>query len=371
VAAGLFVRSLRSASATDLGFDAARLLVVRVDERSSSPSPGRLAAAYARIAERLRSLPRVAGAATTLQIPFAISGSTEIHVPGIDSVQRFGQFTENIVGESYFETTGTRILRGRALGPGDQQRGTQVLVVSDSMAQVLWPGESALGKCVRVGDATAPCADVVGVAANIHQYDVRAEASLQYWIPESMRQSENSGPYGVLVRVDGDPARLASSIRQAVQPLVPTTAYVSVRPVGESVRAVIRPWRLGAIMFGAFGALGLFIAALGLYSVLAYSVGQRRREIGVRTALGARRTSVLRMVLWQGVGLTTAGVAVGLVVAAAAGGRLAPLLIGVGPRDPIVITVVVATLLAAALLASVIPAWRAARVDPALVLRDG
>ncbi|HSA55713.1 MAG TPA: ABC transporter permease [Gemmatimonadaceae bacterium] len=370
VGAGLFVRSLREARSTDLGFDADRLVVARIQVRSATGLPGGSSPVYREFLEPLRGVPGVTAATTTLQIPFSTSGSTSLAVPGIDSVERFGQFRLNGVGEDYFETTGTRILQGRALNRNDRAGSPLVLVVSDSMARVLWPGESALGKCVQVGGPHAPCSEVVGVAANIHQYDIRAEPSLQYWFPESQNQGNNSGAFGVLARVQGDPAAMLPAVRRALEPHVPGSAFLTVRTLRESVDRVLRPWRLGAAMFGLFGLLGLVIAAVGLYSVLAYSVGQRRREIGVRSALGAQRIRVMRMVLSQGLCATGIGVGIGLLVVLAVGRWLEPLLVGVGPRDPMVLALVATTLLGTALLASVVPAWRATRVDPALALRE-
>ncbi len=368
VGAGLFVRSLAAARSTDMGFDADRLLVVRLQIRGSDPIPGGLSHALHEFADRLRAVPGVEGAATTVQIPFAISGSTEISVPGVDSVQRFGEFRSNPVGDDYFPTTGTRILAGRMLTRADRTGARRVIVVSDAMARTLWPGQSALGKCVRLGGAEAACSEVVGVAANIHQYDVRHEASLQYWTPEPLKQRETDGPYGVMVRVR-EPTAMIAAIRTALAPITPATAFLTIRPIGDSVDRAIRPWRLGAVMFGLFGAIGLLIAAVGLYSVLAYTVGQRRRELGIRVALGAVTARVVRLVVAQTLMMAFVGIVIGLVTAALAARWLGALLIGVGPRDPLVLSVVASTLLLTAVAASLFPAWHAARVNPAQALR--
>jgi putative ABC transport system permease protein len=146
--------------------------------------------------------------------------------------------------------------------------------------------------------------------------------------------------------------------------------HLTVRPLGTSVERALRPWRLGATMFSAFGVLGLLIATIGLFSALAYAVSQRRREFGVRVALGARMSGIVGMVLGQALRLAGIGVALGVAIAFAAGGRLAPLLMGVGPRDPAVITVVALALGITAVIAGIVPAWRAARVDPSNALRS-
>ena len=370
IGAGLFVRSLVTAQSTRLGFDADRLLILSVRNRSTEPLAGGTNAAYRELANRVRVLPGVVAAATTTQVPFGISGSTYLAVPGIDSLDRLGSFRLNAVGDGYFETSGTRIIRGRALTPEDRYGTPLVMVVSDSMARALWPGRDAIGQCVKVGGPTFPCSEVVGVAENVHQYEIRQESSLQYWFPESQRQGDNSGAFGVLVRVDGDPARMAPAIRRVLLPSLPGTLHLTVRPLGTSVERALRPWRLGATMFTVFGALGLLIATVGLFSALAYAVSQRRREFGVRVALGARSGGIVRIVLGQGLRLAIMGLAIGVAITLVAGGQLAPLLLGVGPRDPLVTAGVAVALGVTALLAGLIPAWRASRVDPADALRS-
>ena len=370
IGAGLFVRSLMAAQDTRLGYDADRLVLMTLRNRSPDPVPGGMSAFYRELAVNARGLPGVTSATTTMQVPFSISGNTTIEVPGIDSVERLGSFLLNGVGHGYFETMGTRILRGRALNDDDRMGSPLVMVVSDSMARTLWPGQDAVGKCVKVGGATAPCSDVVGVAENVHQYEIRQEESLQYWFPESQQQGGNSGAFGVLVRTDGDPARLAPALRSALLPALPSSLHLTVRPLGTSVDRAMQPWRLGATMFGAFGALGLLIATMGLFSALAYAVNQRRREFGVRVALGARTSGIVSMVLGQGLRLVMIGLVLGVAVTFAAGGRLAPLLMGVGPRDPLVTIGVALALGLTAIAAGVIPAWRAARVDPSDALRN-
>jgi predicted permease len=370
IGAGLFVRSLVAAQSTRLGYDADRLLILTLRNRSSEPLPGGTSAFYRELASTARAVPGVVGATTTMQVPFSISGNTYLAVPGIDSVDRLGPFRLNGVGDRYFETTGTRIIRGRALTSEDRYGTPLVMVVSDSMARTLWPGRDPIGQCVKVGGPTFPCSEVVGVAENVHQYEIRQESSLQYWFPESQQQGNNSGAFGVLVRVDGDPARLAPALRRALLPTLPGVLHLTVRPLGTSVEAALRPWRLGATMFTAFGALGLLIAMVGLFSALAYAVSQRRREFGVRVALGARSGGIVRLVLGQGLRFAIMGLAIGLAIALVAGGQLAPLLLGVSPRDPLVTLGVALALGVTAILAGLIPAWRASRVDPADALRS-
>jgi predicted permease len=370
IGAGLFVRSLVAAQTTRLGYDADRLIILNVRQRTSDRVSVETSTIYRNLAMRVRALPGVVAATTTMQVPFAISGGTAIAVPGLDSVEHLGNFRLNGVGDGYFETTGTRIIRGRALNADDRRGTPLVMVVSDSMARTLWPGRDAIGQCVKVGGPTFPCSEVVGVAENVHQYEIRQESSLQYWFPESQEQGNNSGAFGVLVRVDGDPARLAPALRSALLPTLPGSVHLTARPLGTSVARALRPWRLGATLFTAFGVLGLVIATVGLFSALAYAVSQRRREFGVRVALGADRVGIVRMVLGQALRLSALGLAIGLGIALLGGGQLAPLLFEIGPRDPLVTVGVALALGITAVVAGLIPAWRASRVDPVDAMRS-
>lgn len=369
--AGLFIRSLQQARAEPLGFDTRGLITVTAEQLDTNGGRDAMAALYRRFAERVRSVPGVLHATTTVQIPFRTSASTTIAVPGIDSasLDRLGQMLINPVGDDYFETMGTRIIRGRGLGKQDVATSTRVMVVSDSMARALWPSADPIGKCVKVGGADQPCSIVVGVAENIHQYEIRAEPALQYWVPESQNQDGNGGAYAVMVRVAGDAHAMFPALRLALQREAPPSTFVSLTAVEDAVSGVVRPWRIGAMVLTAFGVLGLIIAALGLYSVLAYMVSQRSAEIGIRMALGATPPSVIASVITDGIRVVLIGVVAGLVVALAGGRWINAILFGVTTTDPLVLPLTIAVLLTAALVASAVPAWRASRVDPAEALR--
>jgi predicted permease len=369
--AGLFIRSLQQARSTQLGFDARGLITVTAERLEAGGGRDDMSALYRQFAERLRSVPGVLHATTTIQIPFWLSGSTSISVPGIDSatLERIGEMRMNSVGIDYFETMGTRIVRGRSLDARDGATSPRVIVVSDSMARALWPGADPIGKCVRVGGGEEPCSVVVGVAENIHQYEVRPEPVLQYWFPESQNQGGNGGAYAVMVRVAGNPRAMFPTLRQVLQSVAPPSTYISLAVLDDAVSRVVRPWRMGAMVLSAFGALGLIIAAMGLYSVLAYTVSQRSAELGLRMALGATPRHVIARVIFDGLIVVTAGLGAGLALALVAGRSIDAVLFGVTTADPLVIPLTVATLLSAALVASAIPAWRASRLDPAQALR--
>ena len=208
---------------------------------------------------------------------------------------------------------------------------------------------------------------VVGVAENIHQSSLTENQKLQYYLSiEQMRPYEAS----VFVRTRGEASTHAETVRRELQKLMPGASYVSVTPMREIIDPRQRSWQIGATMFLVFGMLALVLAAVGLYSVIAYSVAQRTQEIGVRIALGAGVRDVVRLVLGEGVRFAVIGIVIGGGVALWASKWIGPLLFSVSPKDPTVYGVVAAVLLAVAILASAIPATRASRVDPNVALRS-
>ena len=371
VGAGLFVRSLHNVRTTELGLDAEHLVIAQVDYRGAEPSTVEARAAHnATLLDALRRVPGVEHASTSLSVPFSRSVATRLATEHSDSAQTLGRFLLNAVGPDYFETTGTEIIRGRALTAEDRAGSPRVVVVSEAMARTLWPGENAVGKCLKVGGAEQPCSEVVGVARNaVHDDVALVGETAQYWFPEAQRQGNNGGVSAYLARVRGDPLAMVKAIEDGIQPLLPGDAGVQARSFGEILEPQQRPWRLGATMFSAFGLLALLIAAIGLYGVIAYQVGQRSHEIGVRMALGARAGDLTRMVVGEGVRLTTIGLVIGGAAALLGGRWVAPLLFGVSPFDPLVYAAVIATLFMIAVAACIVPAWRAARVDPSTALR--
>ena len=371
VGAGLFVRSLHNIRTADLGIDASRLLIAEVDYRGAEPPTVEGRAAHNSVLlDALRQTPGVEAATTSLSVPFSRSASTRLATVHSDSAQKEGRFLMNGVGPDYFRTMGMEIIRGRPLTNEDRAGSPNVIVVTESMAAKLWPGEDALGQCLRVGGPDSDCSEVVGIARNaVHDDLTGIGETLQYWFPESQRQGNNGGVNAYFARVRGEPGAILDNVREAMQAQLSGDASVRVRAFGELLEPEQRPWRLGATMFSAFGLLALLIAAIGLYGVIAYQVGQRTHEIGVRMALGAKSRDLTRMVLWEGLRLTMIGLALGAAVALAAGRWVAPLLFGVSPFDPAVYAGVIATLSVVAIVACLVPAMRAAGVDPSSALR--
>jgi putative ABC transport system permease protein len=213
---------------------------------------------------------------------------------------------------------------------------------------------------------TMPCTYVVGIAENIKAGSLTEDPGLYYYVPNTQVVRTN----GLFVRTRGDAAKFQEGIRRRLQQEMPGASYITVMPFADIIGSQKRSWRLGATMFAAFGVLALVLAAIGLYSVIAYNVQQRTHEMGVRRALGAQVLDVVRMVITDGVRVAGIGVIIGVVVSLWASKWVKPLLFGVSARDPAIFVFVALLLLGVALLASWIPALRASRVDPQIALRS-
>ncbi len=366
IGAGLFVRSLHNARSIDLGFDADRLLHVGLSMRGVTLDMPRQLALFDGVKERAKTLPEVQTAASTISVPFWITWTTGISSPNVDSTRLRDDYYANAISPEYFETIGSPILRGRGFTVSDDSTSPKVAVMSESMAREIWANENPLGKCIELADETSGCHTVVGVVGDVVRGFAEGTAPHLY-LSWAQNPSRNGG---LFVRTRGRASDVKEAVRRGLQPLMPGMAYVDVNVVEEFVDPEMRPWRLGATMFTLFGALALVLAAVGLFSVISYNVSQRTHELGVRLALGAGASDVLRLVLREGLRITIVGMMLGVGVALLAGRFLTPLLFSVSPRDPLIFGIVIVTLLVAAVGATLMPALRASRVNPNVALRS-
>ncbi|HMA24812.1 MAG TPA: FtsX-like permease family protein, partial [Gemmatimonadaceae bacterium] len=316
--------------------------------------------------EHAQAIPGVERATRALTVPFWTTWSQRLFVAGIDSVSKLGDFTLQAATPSFFSTMGTRILRGRAFTAADGEHAPRVMVIGESMAKRIWPSEDAIGKCIRVRADTMPCTTVVGIAEDVRRGKI-SETEMHYYMPTDQFQPQSGG---LFVRTSGPATGKADQVRREMQKLMPGVSYVTVTPMSTIIAPEIRAWKIGAIMFAVFGALALVLAAIGLYSVIAYNVTQRTHEMGVRVALGAQARDVVQLIVRDGLRVVIPGVILGAIIALVAGKWVAPLLFQVSPKDPPVFAGVVVMLIAVAIAASWIPATRAARVDPNKALRS-
>jgi predicted permease len=369
VGAGLFVQSLRHVRDVRLGFDADSVLVVSLNMRDVRLDSAATVGLRLRLLESVKDVPGVVSATLQESTPFAGMSSWPIFVTGIDSTSSLGQFHFNTISADYFKTMGTRIVRGRAISETDVDGAPRVAVVGESMAKILWPGQDAIGRCFKLAADTMPCRYVVGVAEDIHSQSIDVESKLYfYYLPAAQWQQYDGG---LFVRARGDVASVVEPVRRRLQRQMPGRSYVTIRPLGDIVDATVRSWIVGARVFTGFGALALVLAAVGLYSVIAYGVTQRHHEIGVRLAIGASRTGIVRLVMIEGIRFAAAGIVIGGVVAWSAARWIGPMLFRQSPHDLAVFAVVGVVLFGVAVVASLLPAWRAARVDPKTALQAG
>jgi predicted permease len=369
--AGLFISSLHKVLGLRLGFDPDRLIVASVNLDPLGYRRLEINAMYERIRQRVQQLPGVAGASLSIGAPFQSSYAVSLDVPGRDSIPsvKTGGPYVSAVTSDYFRTLGTTVRRGRAFTDADNAGAQRVVVVNETMARLVWPGEDPLGKTMKIGQDPRPF-EVVGVVEDARREEVTDELVVQYFVPLAQSDSVFSdGVSSLMIRTAGPAAPLVDDVRREIQASSPELPYPNIDPLPQLYASQLRPWRIGSSLFALFGGLGVLLAAIGLYGVLSYVVSQRTQELGIRIALGAGRRSVLRLVLRQGLQVTLAAVLLGAAGALAAGRAIASLLYGVSPRDPLVLTAVALTLTLVAVVASYLPARRATRVDPMVALR--
>jgi hypothetical protein len=311
-------------------------------------------------------MPEVTHAALRESVPFAGMSGYPLRIPGVDSVMQLGRFDMNAVGADYFATVGTRIVRGRGIEARDVEGAAPVAVVSAAMAQRVWPGKDAIGRCMYV-DETAGCRQVVGIAEDIKTLGLAGDTEYYYYLPSAQFRPQEGG---LFIRTRGDARRFVEVVRRKLQQEMPGTSYVTVGPLSEGISRRTRAWDAGVRIFTALGALSAVLAAVGLYSLLANDVSRRRRELAVRMALGANAPGVARRVALRGLALTASGAALGGMIASASGRWVAPLLFHESPRDPLVYGVVTVVVMLVALTASFVPALRAASADPRMALQE-
>src|SRR4029077_17953076 len=310
IGAGLFVRSLRHVLMVPLGYEPDPVLTVDLNMRGERLDSARQVALRRELLDAARGIPGVLNASRRLSVPFWGSYSVSLYVAGIDSVRRLGRFELNAVDGDYFATMGTHVLEGRGITDQDLPGAPRAMVVSQAMARALWPNRDSIGQCIRVRFENAACTYVVGVAQNIKSQELENDPGLFYYLSAAQWNPQQGG---LFIRTRGDAAHHAEEIRRRLQQVMPGTSYVTVTPLRDILGERTRSWQLGATMFLAFGALALALAAIGLYSVMAYSVAQRTQEMGVRATLGAQERDLVRLVINEGLRLGLVGIVIGVV----------------------------------------------------------
>lgn len=379
VGAGLLVKSFGQLRSVPAGFDPGAVLTFRA---SAPPAryPGRaeVTAFFARLLEEVRRAPgvRVAGAGSGL--PLAVSsGDWGFDVEGRPVVRPRPSADWFVVTPGYFEALGVRLLRGRLPAENDDDGGVPVLFLNETAVRTIFPGEDVLGRRLRLSRTTGPeqrWRTIAGVVADVRQRGLERPPRPEMYIPLPQFQHFMAGTQArdmsVIVKTSGPPLALAAAMRAAVRRVDAEVPAAGMRAMDEIVGASLSARRRDTWLIGAFAALALVVAMVGVYGLTAYHVAQRRREIGLRVALGAARRDIVRMVLGQGLRPVALGMGIGLPMALAAAAALRSRLFEVRPHDGSVLAGIAALLVATAALACAVPARRAARIDAAISLRD-
>jgi predicted permease len=368
---GLLLRSLAAARGADVGFDPRGLVVTTVDLEMHRYSADRGRAFYHLALDRLQALPGVTGAALVERVPF----SPNLHAQNIFIDGRAytpgdrGTLTDvTRVTAGYFKAIGVRLLQGRDFDERDTVDSPGVVIVNDTMARRYWPGDTAIGKRVRVRASDGPVFEVIGVAAD-HKVRTVGEAPRPF-LHFSRNQAYNASAT-LLARTTDNADILVQAVRQELIALEPNIVFLENQTMEASIATTLFPARIGTIVLSVAGGVALLLAAIGLYGLIAFSVSRRTREIGIRVALGANPASVLALVLRQGMALVLVGLVAGALVAVVATRALQGALYGIAPTDPVSFGGAVALLSVVALAANLVPAYRASRTDPMVALRNG
>jgi predicted permease len=377
---GLLVKSFARLSRVPAGFEPSGVLTFRTTAPEVAyPGRGEVTAFYSRLMEQVRAVPgvRVAGAGSGLPLSVQ-SGDWGFDVEGRVSVPgRRPRADWFVVTPGYFEALGVRLVSGRLPADADDEQSAPVLFLNQAAARTTFPGEEAVGRRVRATRTTGPeqpWRTIAGVVADVRQRGLERPPRPEMYIPLPQFLHFMAGTQArnmsVVAKVDGSPLALAGSMRAALRRVDPEVPAAQLRAMDEVVGASLASRRRDVWLMGAFAALALAVAAIGVYGVIAYHVVQRRREIGLRIAVGAEAGDVMRLVLRQGTWLAGAGILAGVPAALLATLALRPLLYDVTPHDASVFAAVPVLLLVVAVLACALPASRAARIDPAVALRE-
>lgn len=373
LAASLLIQTFARLNAVESGVRPDRVVTMTVRLPQAVHSDlARRSAFYEQVLDRLDAMPEVAAAAFTTAAPLTWKGgSNGVSIDG--RAQQPGQSAlHRQVSAAYFRTMGIPVRAGREIDASDGAASTPVAVINEAMARQFWPDENAVGKRFKIGspESSNPWVTIVGVAGDVKNVGIDAPVRAEMYLPyEQVSYNASFAPAALVVRTTGDVVTLVSHIRQAVLDVDPNQPVSSVKTMNEVLAAETSARRVGMWLMGAFAALSLLLASIGLYGVLSYTVSQRLPEIGLRMALGAQRSDILALILGNGMRLALFGCAIGITLSLVLTRWMRNMLFEVSPTDPGTFVTVSALLLLVALAACYVPARRAMKANVAGLLR--
>jgi putative ABC transport system permease protein len=377
VSTGLLVRTVFSMSAADAGFVSDGVLTFQVSLPSAKyAETAQMTELYRRLLEAMRVVPGVASAGLVSEVPMGgATDGTSIRIPEHPRTSENEHSFANYLFASpgYFSTLGTPLIRGRDFLATDTLASPQVTVINRSMAEKYWPGEDPIGKEVGVESTKWPTRVIVGIVADVKRASLREDPDPEMYVPytqNEIRAWPSMQTMQVALRSEGNPAQLTPFVREAMRNVDPDLPMSNVATLAHLVNNSMVQWKFSLLLVGSFGGLALAMAMIGIYGVMSVSVQQQTRAIGIRVAMGATRENILRMILVAGAKLAATGVVIGLLTAWMVTRAMEKFLYGVRPTDPVTFATVSSLLMVAALIACLLPALHATRVDPLVALRS-
>jgi putative ABC transport system permease protein len=376
VGAGLLIKSFLNILNTDPGFDARNLLTMQLSLKVEKNDGRKVLNFFAEAQDRIAALPGVEAAAYSNGLPLTGASDTAFAIEGRPKPEP-GQVPQSmlyVTSPSYLKAMGIRLVRGRFFTTQDTQSSPRVAVIDEVFARQQFPDQDPIGQHLA-GNENNPTTEIVGVVAHVKHFGLDSEERIksQLYLPFNQAPDEIlpmlAPRMNLVLRTTADPLALTAAVRREVQALDPNQPVYNVTTMEQTLDRSLATQRLSTMLLMMFACVALVLAAVGIYGVMSYVVTQRRHEIGIRIALGAQRVDVLRLVLRQGMWLTACGVLVGLVAAFALSRLMASLLFGVSPTDPLTFGLVALGLAVVTLIACLVPARRALKVDPMIALR--
>jgi predicted permease len=370
VTSGLLTRSLVAAQRIGIGFEPQGIALVSTELGLIGYDDARAERLYAQAMDRIRAIPGVEAAGIAERTPFSINyNRNNIFIPGRHQPGDLKGYVTDAtrVAAEYFPTLGVPIVQGRNFTNADTRTSPRVAIVNEAFARRHWPNENAVGKVFHSRSLDGPAFQIIGICAD-YKVSTLGEKPTPY-VHYAYTQNPTAGE-AMMARGRGDAGMLLAAMRRELLALEPGLVFLDNQTMSAQVDMTLMPARLGAVSISGVGVVAMLLAAVGLYGVIAYSVSRRTREIGIRMALGARRGTVVGLVMKQGLALASVGVAVGVLLSLGAAKAVSGALYGIGFLDPITWVGATITLFTVAVLANAIPARRASIVDPSSALRS-